>query len=224
MDELKKNLLLAEQKAKDLFKEIEKSGLIIPGKPESQLIEEIVNLAGDVAGVREFWHKKIVRAGVNTLEPYSGNPPDLVIQDDDIVIVDFGPVFDGWEADLARTYVIGDDPLKHKIKKDVEIAWKEANDWFAGHQSLTGAAFFNYINALTEHYGYDYGGEIGGHIVGPFPHEQLGNGDLGLDIHPGNHQDMFLKDIDGNNRHWILEMHFIDRKNKIGAFFEQLVN
>jgi Xaa-Pro aminopeptidase len=223
MDNMKQQLVIAENKAKELFKTIEKERLVVPGKSESELIDEIVLLAYKDFGVEKFWHKKIVRAGVNTMEPYSSNPPDLVIREDDIVIVDFGPVFDGWEADLARTYIIGDDPLKHKMKLDVGIAWQEANAWYAGQSSLTGAAFFQYVSDLAERYGYGYGGEIAGHIVGPFPHEQLGPGNLGLDIHPDNHQDMFLKDPQGKDRNWILEMHFIDKANRIGGFFEQLL-
>ena len=30
-------------------------------------------------------------------------------------------------------------------------------------------------------------------------------------------------DRNGNVRHWILEIHFVDRKLKIGGFFEQLL-
>ena len=223
MDNTRQNLLLAEEKANELFTAIEKEGLIVPGKFESRLIDEIVELALDRFGIEKFWHKKIVRAGINTLEPYSSNPPDRAIQDDDIVIVDFGPIVDGWEADLARTYVIGNAPLKLKIKSDVEAAWYEANAWYARQTRLTGATFFHYITALAERYGYRFGGEIAGHIVGPFPHEQLGPGNWGLDIHPDNHQDMFEKDPEGNNRHWILEIHFVDRVNHIGGFFEQLL-
>jgi Xaa-Pro aminopeptidase len=156
------------------------------------------------------------------MEPYGSNPPDLVIREDDIVILDFGPVFDGFEADLARTYVFGSDPLKVQLKKDVEDAWQEANAWYGKQSRLTGSAFYQYIITLTERFGYEYGGEIAGHIVGPFPHEQLGPGNLGLDIHPDNHQDMFNKDPEGRNRNWILEIHFIDRENGIGGFFEQL--
>ena len=220
---MRQQLVLAEKKAKELFKAIEKAGLVVPGKSESELIDEIVLLAYNDFGVEKFWHKKIVRAGVNTMEPYSGNPPDLVIQEDDIVIVDFGPVFDGWEADLARTYIMGNAPLKQKMKTDVETAWQEANAWYSRQSSLTGAAFFQYVSNLAGRMGYEYGGEIAGHIVGPFPHEQLGPGNLGLDIHPDNHQDMFLKDLQGNARNWILEMHFNDKANRIGGFFEQLL-
>ncbi|MEP6947644.1 MAG: M24 family metallopeptidase [Ginsengibacter sp.] len=223
MDDIKQKLALAEQKAKELFKAIEDGGLITPGKSERALNDEIVNLAGDVFGIEKFWHKKIVRAGANTMQPYSGNPPGVVIQDDDIVILDFGPVFDGWEADFARTYVIGNSPLKLKLKMDVEAAWQEANTWYAEQSSLTGAAFFHYVTTLAARFGYWFGGEIAGHIVGPFPHEQLEPGNLGLDIHPDNHQDMFMTDPQGNSRHWILEIHFVDYVNNIGGFFEQLL-
>ncbi|SHM77396.1 M24 family metallopeptidase [Mucilaginibacter sp. OK098] len=224
MNEAKQKLALAEQKAKELFDAVEERGLIAPGKSESELTEEIVELAKNEFGIENFWHKKIVRAGVNTLQSYSGNPPDRVIQKDDIVILDFGPIYDGWEADLGRTYVIGSDPLKLKLKKDIEAAWHEAKAWHAGENSLTGAEYFSYLTGLAKKYGWEYAGEIGGHIVGHFPHEQLGPDDLGLDIHPDNHSDILQADKQGNNRHWILEIHFVDRVKKIGGFFEQLLN
>src|ERR1700759_4310051 len=104
MNNTRQNLLIAEQKTMELFNIVEESGLIIPGKYESQLNDEVVDVALDVFGIKEFWHKKIVRAGANTMQPYGGNPPDAMIQDDDLVILDFGPVFNGYEADVARTY------------------------------------------------------------------------------------------------------------------------
>jgi Xaa-Pro aminopeptidase len=217
-------MMLAEQKAKTLFSAVEERGLIIAGKSERQLIEEIVQIAKDDFSIENYWHKKIVRAGVNTLQPFNGNPPDRVIQNDDIVVLDFGPIFEGFEADLGRTYIIGNDPLKSKLKKDVEAAWYEVRDWYCRQNSLTGAAFFNYVLDLTKRYGYEFGNEIAGHIVGPFPHEQPDDpNDLCLDIHPGNHSSILLPDKYGNSRHWILEIQFVDRVNNIGAFFEQLL-
>ena len=44
-----------------------------------------------------------------------------------------------------------------------------------------------------------------------------------LDIHPENHNDMFILDTNGNKRHWILELLFIDKENQIGGYFEQLL-
>lgn len=223
INDAKRNLVIAEKRALELFNAVEERGLIVAGKSEQQLASEIVKLAYGLFGIDQYWHKKIVRTGVNTLCPYNGNPPDLVIQKDDILFLDFGPVVDGWEADLGRTYVMGDDPLKHKLKRDVEAAWHEAKAWHEEQVSLTGAEYFKYITELAKRYGWTFGGEIAGHIVGHFPHEQLAPGDLSLDIHPDNHSDILQKDPQGNNRHWILELQFVDRINKIGAYFEQLL-
>jgi Xaa-Pro aminopeptidase len=225
MTEAKQKLALAEQKAKELFDTVEEWGLIVGGKLESELNKEIVKLAKDVFGIEEYWHKKIVRAGINTLQPFSGNPPDRLIQNDDIVVLDFGPIFQGFEADLGRTYIIGNDPLKLTLKRDVETAWYEAKEWYLDQNSLTGAEFFNYVIDLTKRYGYEFGNEIAGHIVGPFPHEQPDDpNDLCLDIHPDNHSNILVLDKRGNSRNWILEIQFVDRVNNIGGFFEQLLN
>lgn len=224
MSETKQRLMLAEQKAKELFNTIDQRGLIIPGKTEKELSDEIVQIAKDDFGVENHWGKKIVRTGINTLQPYMANPADLVIQQGDILFFDFHPVFEGWEADLGRTYVLGNDPLKIKMKKDIEAAWLEANDWYFRQTSLTGAGYFNYVINLTKQYGYEFGNAIAGHIVGYFPHEQPDDpNDMCLDVHPDNHTDILQSDKYGNKRHWILELHFVDKVNQFGAFFEQLL-
>lgn len=224
MDNTRQNLLLAEQKAKELFQTVEERGLIVAGKTEATLCEEIVKIAKEDFGVENHWGKKIVRAGTNTLQPYMANPKDLIIEDGDILFFDFHPVFDGWEADLGRTYILGNDPLKLTIKKDVEAAWHEANDWYFKQTKLSGAAYFNYVVELTRRYGYEFGNAIAGHIIGNFPHEQPDDpNDLCLDVHPDNHTDILQLDKNGNKRHWMLELHLVDTKNNIGAFFEQLL-
>jgi Xaa-Pro aminopeptidase len=224
MSEPRKNLLLAEQKAKKLFQAVEERGLICAGKTEKQLSDEIVHLAKEEYGVLSHWGKKIVRTGVNTLQPYRADPPDLLIQADDILFFDFHPVFEGWEADLARTYVLGTDLSKHKIKKDVEAAWQEGNAWYHTQTELRGAQFYKYAVDLAKRYGYEFGNDIAGHIIGKFPHEQPDDPtDLCLDVHPDNHANILQLDKQGNKRHWMLELHFVDRKKRIGAFFEQLL-
>ena len=44
---------------------------------------------------------------------------DRVIEADDIAFADFGPIFDEFEADLGRTYVLGGDPAKHRLAADL---------------------------------------------------------------------------------------------------------
>jgi Xaa-Pro aminopeptidase len=223
MNDTRQKLLAAQHKTKELFALVERRGLIVAGKAESELNAEIVKLAKDYFGMQEHWHKKIVRAGINTLQPYSANPPDRIIQEDDIVFLDFGPNVDGWETDLGRTYVVGNNPLKLKMKRDVEAAWQEANTWYAKQSSLTGAEFFNYVVALATRYGYEFGGDIVGHIIGHYPHEQPNPMDLSLDAHPDNHVSILSLDKQGNKRHWMLEIQFVDKKNGIGGFYEQLL-
>jgi Xaa-Pro aminopeptidase len=224
VDQAKQKLFLSEQKAKELFKTVEDRGLIIPGKTEKTLCDEILQIAENEFGVENHWGKKIVRTGVNTLEPYMANPQDLTIEEGDILFFDFHPVFNGWEADLGRTYVLGNDPLKLKIKKDVEAAWHIANDWYFKQDKLTGAEYFNFVTELAKSYGYEFGNAIAGHIVGHYPHEQPDDpNDLCLDVHPDNHTDILQLDKHGNKRHWMLELHFVDKENGIGAFFEQLL-
>ncbi len=214
----------AEKISIELFDTVEKSGLIMPGKSESQLSEEICTLASQNFGIGKFWHKKIVRAGKNTLCIYPENPPDTIIQNDDVVILDFGPIVDGYEGDVGRTYVIGKDQQKLKLKNDLEKAWYETKDWYWGHTSLKSSELFQYTVDIATRYGYTFGGEIAGHIVGKFPHEQSSDPkSLELDIHPDNHNDMFLLDANGLERHWILELHFVDKRTQIGGFFEQLL-
>lgn len=223
MQTAKSKLVEAENIAGKLFHQIEVRQLITPGKTEKELNEAIFKLAEECYGIKKYWHKRIVRSGINTLSPYDDNPPDLIIQPDDILFLDFGPILEDWEADYGRTFVIGNDPVKHELKKDIETAWYEASDWFHRHTSLTGAAYWNYIVNLAKQYGYEYGGQLGGHLIGHFPHERLAPEDYGLYVHPGNPNDMFLPDAKGNKREWILEIHFVNRKKQIGGFFEQLL-
>jgi hypothetical protein len=213
----------AEKKAGDLFLEIERRNLIVGGKSEHDLNEDIFDLADKMFGIKKYWHKRIVRSGPNTLAPYNENPPDLIIQEDDILFLDFGPIFEDWEADLGRTYVLGNDPMKNKLKDDIVAAWYEIRDWFYTHSELSGAELYNHAVAVARRNGWEYGSEIAGHLIGKFPHERLAPGDRKLYVHAENHNNMFAPDANGKKRHWILELHFVHREKQIGSFFEQLL-
>ena len=221
---IKTKLINAEKITIQLFEAVEKNNLIIAGKSEAQLSSEVCNVALEKFGIKGHWHKKIVRAGKNTLCIYPDDPPTEIIQEDDIVILDFGPIVNGYEADLGRTYVIGNNAEKLKIKAAVEKAWYETQSWYKKQTSLRSSDLFQYVVEKAAEYGYTFGGAIAGHIVGEFPHEQpLDPQSLELDVHPQNHNDMFLPDANGNKRHWILELLFIDKENQVGGYFEQLL-
>ena len=223
MNQTTLNLIEAEKKAATLFQEIEKNELMVAGKTEKELNSEIFDLAFELYGIKKYWHKRIIRAGKNTLKPYHENPKNLTLQKDDILFIDFGPIFEEWEADFGRTYVLGNDPSKHQLKNDIELAWHECRDFYQTKSKITGAEFYDYAVSTAKKYGWEFGGEIAGHIIGHFPHERLEKEDKTNYIHPDNHKSMASPDNTGNKREWILEIHFVDRKKQIGGFFEQLL-
>ncbi len=184
----------------------------------------IRDLAADMFGVGRWWHKRIVRAGPNTLQPYRENPPDRLIGADDIVFCDFGPIFEEWEADFGRTFVLGDDPAKLAIRDALPLIWDAGRDWFETHPGITGEELFAHVVQLSEQAGWEFGGTIAGHLVGQFPHEKIAGDETGSYIMPGSGGPMRRTDRTGRACHWILEVHLVDRDRQIGGFHEELLD
>jgi Xaa-Pro aminopeptidase len=217
-------LLDAEAKAKQLFDAVRERGILAPGVRETEASDAIRDLAGELFGVRRFWHKRIVRAGENTLEPYRHNPPDRVIAADDIAFVDFGPIFEEWEADFGRTYVLGDDPVKQRLRDDLPVTFDAGRRYFDEHPDITGAQLYAQMRRLAEEAGWEFGGPHAGHLVGQFPHETIAGDKIESYIAPGSDSPMRRRDRTGQVCHWILEVHLVDRARKIGGFYEQLLD
>lgn len=216
-------LLHAQDRASALFNDIENRSLIRPGVSESQLSGEIRLLAEERYDVQRHWHKRIVRSGPNTLHPYDDNPPDRVLADDDIVFLDLGPVFAAWEADFGRTFVLGNDPHKMRLRDDLSVAFAECKAYFHARPDITGAELYAYAQRDAAGRGWTYGGPIAGHLVGEFPHERVPGDKVLSYIAPGNESPLRGVDSLGAERHWILEIHLVDRARRIGGFYEQLL-
>src|ERR1700722_14628982 len=140
-------LLAAQTSALALFNEAERS-LIRPGVTERALSREIHALAADMFGVKAHWHKRVVRAGANTLMTFSESSPDLTIGEDDILFLDLGPVFEAWEADFGRTFVVGSDPVKLKLRDDIERAFADGKQYFKSHPDVKADELYRYAHQL----------------------------------------------------------------------------
>ncbi len=65
--ERRAQLVAAEQRGLAMFDAIEAAGLIVQGKREDELNDELFAFMQENFGVKQHWHKRIVRAGVNTV-------------------------------------------------------------------------------------------------------------------------------------------------------------
>lgn len=216
-------LLAAQASAKELFEEVQEQAVIHPGTTDKAASTAIHELASAMFGVTKHWHKRIVRSGPHTLLPYQEDPPDRTIEDDDIVFADFGPVFDAWEGDLGRTYVMGADPHKLRLRDDVGRAFAIGKQRFAADLDITGADLFRFMNMVAAEMGWECGSPHCGHIIGEFPHERIESDKRALYITLGSDMPMRRVGSAGVPLHWILEVHFVDRARGFGGFFEELL-
>ncbi|WP_198167961.1 M24 family metallopeptidase [Herbidospora yilanensis] len=217
-------LLTAQANAVTLFDEIVRRGLIAPGRTEKDVSDDIRDLANEMFGTTRHWHKRIVRSGPNTLLPYRENPPDRAVEADDIVFCDFGPIFEEFEADLGRTYVLGDDPVKHRLAADLPVVFEAGRRFFAADSEMTGARLFAEVDRLARERGWVLGHVHAGHLVGEFPHETIDADDIESYIAEGNTTPMRRVDRAGRVAHWILEVHLVDAERGFGGFYEQLLD
>lgn len=215
-------LLDAQQKAGAFFDEIEQT-LIRPGITEGELNAEILSLGERRFGITTHWHKRLVRSGPNTLRTYREDPADLMIKGDDILFIDLGPVFEAWEADFGRTFVLGKDPHKHDLRNALEGIFNTVKARYHAKSDMTCAELYALAGAVSREAGWEFGGEIAGHIVGAYPHEENQEDRSSLWIRPGNDTRLDARGANGGKRHWILEIHLVDRERQIGGFYEDLL-
>jgi Xaa-Pro aminopeptidase len=223
ISDLDKGLFEAQQKARQLLKLVEEKGFLKIGATEKEVTEQIYELALEKFGTKKHWHKRIVRTGTNSILSFDFNPPDQTIQENDLVYLDLGPVFDEYEGDIGKTYLMGTDPKKAKLLVDLERIWGESKAFYLKRPSMTGAELFAEILSLSSEAGWAYASEIGGHIIGEFSHKQR-HGKLPEHyINELNNLPMDTLLEDGSKRHWILELHLGDPDQQYGAFFEDLL-
>jgi Xaa-Pro aminopeptidase len=223
-DERTAQLIAAQAKAAHLFEAVAASDILRPGTTELRASDAIRDLANDLFGDTRHWHKRIVRAGPNTLEPYRINPPNLELQPDDIAFCDFGPIFGEWEADFGRTFVLGHDPSKLRLRDDLPRVWDAGREFYRAHPDLTGEQLFAAVTDLAAAAGWEFGGSIAGHLIGEFPHEKNTGDDVDAHVTPGSNRPMRRTDRTGRVCHWILEVHLVDRARQIGGFHEELLD
>lgn len=216
-------LIEAEGRALALLDAIEAAGFVKPGRSESEVDADLAALAETEFGIERHWHKRLVRSGPNTLCIFSDAPEERVIGADDTVYLDLGPVFGEWEADVGRTFAVGDDPAKNALVAALPEIFEQVRAHALAHPHVTGAELYAFACAAAERRGYIFGGRIAGHTIGEFPHLAWPGDRDHSRIHPDNPTRLCDPDHLGRTRFWILEVHLVAPDRSFGGFYERLL-
>lgn len=216
-------LIAAERRAFALLDAVAAAGVIAAGRTELEIERAIFAIAAREFGVRAHWHERVVRAGINALCIAGELAPDRRVARDDIVFLDLGPVFGDWEADVGRSYAVGDDPERHRLVADLEIVFDAVRRRFEEDADMTGAGLYAAACEEAGRRGWRFGGRIAGHLVGRYPYARSPAGKDGGRASPANMQRMRDPDPLGQRRHWILEIHLVSLDGDFGGFYERLL-
>ena len=162
-------------------------------------------------GLLRGWHGIFVRFGPNTLKFY-GEPsdPGILLGEDDIFIVDIGPIWQKWEGDAGDTFLTGTDPEMRRARDDVHRLF----DIVQKHWAETGASgrdLYAFAEEQAKVMGWELNLDLNGHRLSDFPHALIHKGALSdADFAPA-------PDL------WVLEMHIRHPTRRFGAFYEDML-
>ncbi len=217
------SLIAAEERAMEMLAAIERAGFVAPGRSEGEVDADIAALAERDFGVSRHWHKRLVRTGANTLCVFADNPEERIIEANDTVYLDLGPVFEEWEADIGQTYAVGDDPARHALIAALPQVFQETSAHANANPDITGADLYALACEAAESRGYIFGGKIAGHTIGEFPHLTWPVEREHTRIYPDNPTRLSDPDHLGRKRYWIIETHLVSPDRSFGGFYERLL-
>jgi hypothetical protein len=92
--------------------------------------------------------------------------------------------------------------------------FENIKQYFDAHADITGAELYAYAQRSAEAAGW---------LVGEFPHARIPGDKDHYRISPANPTRMRDPDAAGQVKHWILEVHLVDRDRTFGGFYERLL-
>ena len=124
-------------------------------------------------------------------------------------------------ADRARQRIPTSD--LNRFVTDIQAAFTRGKQRYNEDPGLTCGGLYDYVCELAKEAGWEFGAASAGHLIGHFPHETAPGVPKPLSIRHGNPLPLRALDPKGNPRHWILEIHFVDRARQFGGFCEELL-
>lgn len=209
-------LLAAQAKSREALATI--ASQIRPRMTEVEGRAVVQDVLAEMGSPRS-WHPPVVRIGKNTtLTFFQDRNAIATLGEEDVFYVDIGPnwvlaEFPGLEleGDVGETFVVGNDEARKKcvaFSKELHTLgcryWKE--------KKPPGNTLYEWLAKTASDRGYRLLLDDDGHRISEFPHKAyFKEGLKGIGFVPAS-------DL------WILEIHVMDERLGIGAFYEDVLS
>ncbi|MGZ9935315.1 M24 family metallopeptidase [Streptomyces sp. NC-S4] len=217
-------LVEAQRMAEALFAATAARGLVAPGRGEREAADRIGDLARELFGTAAGLPGPIVRSGPHALLPHGPRTPDRVIGEDDVVVAELGSVLAVSEAGFASTLVLGEDPDRHRLARDLPRMFAACREALLADARLTGARLHAELLTLAAGAGWAVGGWHCGHLVGADPAAGVGEARPEAYICPENDRPLRRTVEGGRQAHWVLEIHLADGIRGFGGSYKRLLD
>src|SRR5262245_55507775 len=201
-------LLEARRRAIAAVKELARQ--VAPGMTEEEGLAA-ARRALRAQGLEADWVAPYLRFGANTLKKYAQpSEPGIALRADDLWFVDVGPLWKDHECDYADTFVVGGDPERRRIVRDLhEVFDRSRRHWREARP--TGIELYRFAASEAAALGWQLEPEMAGHRLGEFPHAALHDGTLAK------------ADFMPSSGLWMLEIQLRRPGVPYSAFFEDLL-
>ncbi len=176
--------------------------------------EDAVEMARELLAANDMvrgWHDVYVRFGTNTLKTFGApSDPGIVLKDDDIFLIDIGPVWEEWEGDGGDTFVTGTNPDMARCAGDARKLFHTVRHKWES-TGMNGKELYEFAAAEALAMGWELNMDLSGHRLSDFPHEAVYAGPMAeVEFKPS----ALL---------WVLEIHIRHATAGYGAFFEDML-
>ena len=168
-------------------------------------------------GVTKHWHRPYICFGPGTALTFNDSlQKEYRLKEGDPVYFDFGPVWKSetggieYEGDIGDSYVFGENAIAEKCNAACRQLFNEAQEKWRTSKA-NGPELYRFLETRAKELGYELTPKVEGHRLSDYPHSKYSKERLS--------QVKFTP----TPALWVLEVHIVDRKNNIGAFYEDIL-
>jgi Xaa-Pro aminopeptidase len=176
--------------------------------------EDAVAMAKDILAEGDMvrgWHDVYVRFGSNTLKTFgAASEPGIVLKDNDIFLIDIGPVWGEYEGDGGETFTVGTAPQMAKCGQDAKKLFHIVRKKWET-TGMSGRELYDFATEEAKKMGWELNLDLSGHRLSDFPHAAIYDGPMAeVDFKP-------------SPLLWVLEIHIRHATDGYGAFYEDML-